>query len=248
MERRFFSGNTVEQAVLAAARHHELDPSRVAYRLRDKKHGFLNLRRRVVIEVDPASPEIDSEPGELPDTSPVSTKEDVEHDGRPASLGTWRGQDFTSPESDYDHTAFQRAIEELGGLLGCELEPLIQTSTDGFEIEFTGPESGVLVEENGRALGAMEHLLPRAVRGFTGQSFSCRVDCQGFKAAQEQALRQLAEDAAEDARREQSEQVLEPMKPAERRLIHLALAEDPTVRTESEGEGFFKRVRILPIP
>ena len=57
MERQFFSGNTVEQAVLAAARHYGLDPDRVAYTLREKKHGFVIVRRRVVIEVDPDVPE-----------------------------------------------------------------------------------------------------------------------------------------------------------------------------------------------
>ena len=61
MERQFFSGNTLEQAVLAAARHYGLDPSRVAYSVRDKKHGFLNIRRNVVIEVDPSEPELPEE-------------------------------------------------------------------------------------------------------------------------------------------------------------------------------------------
>ena len=57
MERQFFSGNTLEQAVLAAARYYELDPDSVAYKVREKKHGFVNVRRRVVIEVDPSAPE-----------------------------------------------------------------------------------------------------------------------------------------------------------------------------------------------
>ena len=57
MERQFFSGNTLEQAVMAAARHFGLEPEQVAYTPRDKKHGFLSIRRRVVIEVDPSAPE-----------------------------------------------------------------------------------------------------------------------------------------------------------------------------------------------
>ncbi|RMH16181.1 MAG: hypothetical protein D6696_18770, partial [Acidobacteria bacterium] len=57
MSRKFFSGGTLEQAVLAAARHYGIEPERVAYTQRDKRSGFLNLRRKVVIEVDPAAPE-----------------------------------------------------------------------------------------------------------------------------------------------------------------------------------------------
>jgi predicted RNA-binding protein Jag len=61
MQRQFFSGNTVEQAIMSAARHFEVEPDRLAYRLRDKKHGFLNARKRVVIEVDPASPALSND-------------------------------------------------------------------------------------------------------------------------------------------------------------------------------------------
>lgn len=52
-KRQFFSGNSIEQAVLAAACHYHVDPDRIAYRQVEKRHGFVKLRRRVVIEVDP---------------------------------------------------------------------------------------------------------------------------------------------------------------------------------------------------
>ena len=76
MERTFFSGNTLEQAVLAAARHHGLDPERVAYTLRDKKHGFLNIRRNVVITVDPAAPERELTQPEEPQSQVPQSQED----------------------------------------------------------------------------------------------------------------------------------------------------------------------------
>lgn len=52
-KRQFFSGNSIEQAVLAAACHYHVDPDRIAYHQVEKRHGFVKLRRRVVIEVDP---------------------------------------------------------------------------------------------------------------------------------------------------------------------------------------------------
>ena len=48
-ERRFFSGNTVEQAVMKAARHYDLRADELDYRQVEKKHGFLRVRRSVVI-------------------------------------------------------------------------------------------------------------------------------------------------------------------------------------------------------
>lgn len=55
--RRFFSGNTLPQALMAAARYHGLSPDELAYRLRDKRHGFVTRIRRVIVEVDPAAPQ-----------------------------------------------------------------------------------------------------------------------------------------------------------------------------------------------
>ncbi len=54
--RRFFSGNTLEQAVIQAASHYQIDPDEVAYRKIEKRHGFLKTRRGVVIDVDPDNP------------------------------------------------------------------------------------------------------------------------------------------------------------------------------------------------
>ncbi len=54
--RRFFSGPSLMQAVLAAARHYEVDPEDLVYEAIDKKHGFLKTPRGVVIEVDPDQP------------------------------------------------------------------------------------------------------------------------------------------------------------------------------------------------
>ena len=257
MERQFFSGNSVEQAILAAARHHGLEPSRVAYRVRDKKHGFLNIRRRVVIEVDPAAPEQPEESlqqvpssedeARVPMSRAADRQQAPRHENRQEKR--WQGGETSwngEGEPDREAAAIEKALEEIAGLLDVRLESSIERGEDGFEIELSGEDSDFLVDDGGQALGAIEHLLPRVVRGLLGHGFPCRVDSGGFRAAHERELRQLAEDVAEDVRRDLREQMLEPMNPADRRLVHMALAEDPTVQTESEGQGLLKRVRISP--
>ncbi len=54
--RRFFSGRSLAQAVASAAQYFGVDPEALAYQVRDKRHGFIKVRRAVVIEVDPAAP------------------------------------------------------------------------------------------------------------------------------------------------------------------------------------------------
>ncbi len=54
--RRFFSGNSLAQAMMAATRHYGLPPEQLAYAIHEKRHGFVRRTRNVVIEVDPAAP------------------------------------------------------------------------------------------------------------------------------------------------------------------------------------------------
>ena len=69
-KRRFFSGDTLQQALIQAANHFHLPPEEIAYRSIEKRHGSLKTRRRVLIEVDPDAPK--REPGAAPPAPSVS--------------------------------------------------------------------------------------------------------------------------------------------------------------------------------
>jgi spoIIIJ-associated protein len=71
-----------------------------------------------------------------------------------------------------------------------------------------------------------------------------RLDAEGFRRHQKETLEDLARRSADEAKRTRRSQLLPPLPPAERRLVHLALSEDPEVETESEGSGFLKRVAV----
>jgi len=98
----------------------------------------------------------------------------------------------------------------------------------------------------GELLMSIEHLLPRVIRTLCGETVPCRVDCDNFHEIREEQLRTLAQRVAAEVRRRGRPRTLEPMNPADRRVIHMTLADDPGVMTESEGEGYFKRVSIRP--
>jgi hypothetical protein len=71
-----------------------------------------------------------------------------------------------------------------------------------------------------------------------------RIDAEGFRAHQRESLEELAHRSADEVKRTRRPTLLPPLSPGERRLVHLALAEDPEVETESEGDGFLKRVAV----
>jgi spoIIIJ-associated protein len=79
-----------------------------------------------------------------------------------------------------------------------------------------------------------------------GRPVYVHLDAEGFREHRREILTELANRSAERVKRSGRKILLDPMAPSERRMIHLALTSDAEVETRSEGEGFFKRVAILP--
>ncbi|HYN20693.1 MAG TPA: R3H domain-containing nucleic acid-binding protein [Thermoanaerobaculia bacterium] len=385
--RRFFSGDTLQQALIQAANHFNLPPEEVAYRSVEKRHGFLKTRRRVVIEVDPDAPRRD--PSTAPPVMPVMPPMPppaipppaVEAEGaapaeaqpeRPVRAerpmpprrpererergfgggggggrdrdrgrgrggpGAPRGRDDRGPAGPprrgpvdgnrlapgerrdayprgdrgergpaggarggrYEgHVRTQPSAERLtrveadsyeqppmapgNGLIplpeiprraserfpeatgpqaeaaakgmelilritGLTLTPRILQGEDRLEVDLSGEDVDWCFADDGEFVVSVEHLLPRLIRSMSGEAPLVRVDCDNFQEIREERLRSLAQRVAEEVRRRGRPRTLEPMNPADRRIVHITLADDPGVVSESSGDGYFKRVTIRP--
>jgi len=331
-KRRFFSGDTLQQAVIQAANYFNLDPSYVAYRSLEKRHGFLKTRRKVVIEVDPDNPRRDT-PVPLPMTpggrthpppppSSYLSREPAPPamaapypprtaEARPAGGGRegrrergrrggergergGRREGGERPRRRREEARLVRPVRDVasprptvledggGGLVtlpetprrvserfpvaegpvaeaaakgaalliriaGLELAPQIFQGEDRLEVDLSGADVDWCFADDGEFVMAVEHLLPRLIRSLCGEAVAVRVDCDNFHEIREERLRSLAQRMAEDVRRRGRPRILEPMNPADRRIIHVTLADDPGVATESEGDGYFKRIMIKPV-
>lgn len=110
--------------------------------------------------------------------------------------------------------------------------------------ELFGDDVEPLLANKGEGLTGLEVLVGRIASKRVGRPVHPRLDAEGFRAHRKEALEQLAQTSAEEVRRTRRPQLLPPLAPWERRLVHLALAEDPELETQSEGEGFLKRVEV----
>jgi len=120
----------------------------------------------------------------------------------------------------------------------------VEESVDG---ELSGGDLRLLTASGGKGLDALQYLCNRVLTRRFPRHLPVHLDTDGFKARRADKLRERAEAAADQALREGTRVVLSPLTPAARREIHLALADDPDVETESDGEGFLKRVVIRPV-
>jgi len=139
----------------------------------------------------------------------------------------------------------ESTLTELLSAAGLLLE-IRRRDASGDEIlfELIGDDAEPLLANQGEGLTGLEVLTGRIASKRIGQPVHPRLDAEGFRAQRKGALEDLAAQSAAEVRRTRRPQLLPPLSPWERRLVHLALAEDPDVETESEGDGFLKRVEV----
>jgi spoIIIJ-associated protein len=155
------------------------------------------------------------------------------------------------PEGDEIVWAKQ-TLEHLLELMHVEAEVTVrppETPGDGagrakavFDIE--GDDLGVLIGRRGTTMTSLQYMLNLMVSRKFVDAGPYHVDVEGYRRRREEWLRELAFRMAERVRTTGRPIMLEPMPANERRLIHLALAEDPTVGTSSVGEGESRKVAI----
>ena len=153
-----------------------------------------------------------------------------------------------APEGAMDPEAFSVVEATLTELLAAAgfLVELRRREAPEMLFELMGDDVEPLLANKGEGLNGLEVLAGRIAAKRLGRPVYPRLDAEGFRAHQRESLEELAHRSAEEAKRTQRPQLLPPLSPGERRLIHLALAEDPDVETESEGDGFLKRVAVRP--
>ena len=118
---------------------------------------------------------------------------------------------------------------------------------ENFVINIETPESNLLIGQYGVTLAALQHTLRLLVRRQTEERFRFLADVNHYLQAKTNSLSELAIESAKQVIRDKKPVVLRPMSAYERRLVHLELAENENVKTESIGEGEDRKVVIRPV-
>ncbi len=258
-----YEAKTIEEAVEGAARALGKTPGELRYTvIRDEKSFWGG--RVVEIEVDeglgrPAangrSPE-----AEEPAVAPSREKETPlpsDAFGSPATSAVFprEAREPREPREPRESVpgatdaeavaAVESTLTELLSAAGLLVEIRRRESTgDELLFELIGDDVEPLLANKGEGLTGLEVLVGRIAAKRIGRPVHPRLDADGFRAHRKDALEELARQSAEEVRRSRRPHLLPPLSPWERRLVHLALADDSEVETQSEGDGFMKRVEV----
>ena len=135
-------------------------------------------------------------------------------------------------------------VQSVVDAMGLTLTPRIEETPEGTHINLEGEDGGVLVRRGGEGLQALQHLVATAFRKQLGDDNRIVVDCNSFRRDKDAELKQMARFIAEKVRSTGASQEMGPLNPYERRIVHLTIAEDPGVTSESIGDAFMKTVII----
>jgi spoIIIJ-associated protein len=252
-----YEGKTETEAVEAAAQSIGVASGELKYRVVRDEKSFWGGR---VVEIELEEPRMAESraavAGKPEDEDETAAGREVERAGppvaerppRPAASRELRDKSRKAPEGAMDDEAFATVEATLAELLSAAGFFVEIRRRPGAEMlfELIGDDVEPLLASGGEGLSGLEVLTGRIASKELARPVYPRLDAEGFRAHQRESLEELALASAEEAKRTRRPQLLPPLSPAERRLIHLALAEDPEVETQSEGDGFLKRVAVRP--
>lgn len=204
--------------------------------------------------------EFDEEPETVAPYAPVSASEPGQDTGadEPEQADSRRerpepparpeqGEGSSEPDTEVIEFASE-VIDYFLASMNVVADTYIRDETDDgvpvFDIE--GEDSGLLIGRRGETLQSLQYLVNLIVTHQLGRSAYVQIDIEGYKERRRETLNGIALRTAERVTDSGDAIELEPMPAYERRWVHMALANNTEVRTESSGEGQDRFVVIYP--
>lgn len=148
--------------------------------------------------------------------------------------------------SEDDVNAVVEFTNRMLAASGLDLKASAEQTDDGLKVQVRGSDVALLLGHNAELLDALEYLGNRTLARRAGEEMRIVFDSGSYRAQREKELRLMAEKAAEKVRTSRAPFSFTPMSANERRIIHLALADDVSVATESQGSGENRKVTVRP--
>jgi spoIIIJ-associated protein len=135
-------------------------------------------------------------------------------------------------------------VTQVTGAMGLDLDVAVEETLDHVRLDLSGEGADALLRRKGEVLDALQVIVNTAFRRDTRGDRHYVVDALAFRKGKDAELRQMAQLLMDKVRASGEPQEIGPLNPYARRIVHLTVAEDTALTSESSGDAFLKTVVI----
>ncbi len=140
----------------------------------------------------------------------------------------------------------REALQKMADLITEDATVSHETQNDRLILNIEGGNAGILIGRKGQTLYAMQFLIDKIINRKSDARVMVKVDIEGYMEARKANLKHLAFKMADKAKKTGRPETINQMSAQDRRTVHLALKDDNKVRTQSMGDGYYRRLVIFP--
>lgn len=144
--------------------------------------------------------------------------------------------------------ALEELLEEVVDGLGLDAEIAVVEQDGLLTGRLEGEDVGLFIGRHGQTIDAVQHLAQRIIFPEGPSAIRVVIDANGYRERRAEALRAIADDAAEEVLSSGEPVDLDPLPPFERRIVHEYLRERGGVETHSEGNEPERYLVVTPLP
>ncbi len=161
--------------------------------------------------------------------------------------GYWESITMEEDETEKRVAWLRKTLNEIIERMGFKAHVEAQQEEGQILLEIKGDGSGLIIGKHGQTLDALQYIMNKlAAHRYKELKERVILDTENYRGRRVAALENMALRMREKVKKSRKAVTIGPLNPQDRRVIHMALSEDEDVRTESKGDGFYKKLVIAP--
>lgn len=138
------------------------------------------------------------------------------------------------------------SLQKIIDLITTDAKVSVEKEQNRVMFNIVGGNAGVLIGKRGQNLEAIQYLIDKIVNKKSEKRIRLQVDVEGYLKTRRENLTKLAEKLAEKTKKTGRPSTIGQISAQDRRTVHLTLKADKEVRTQSIGDGYYRKLVIFP--
>jgi spoIIIJ-associated protein len=140
----------------------------------------------------------------------------------------------------------KRTLEDILSFILDDAAVTASKDRHGVTLKVETSNPAILIGRHGRTLDALQYVVRKIVRKKKPTRVGISFDVEGYRDRRKASLTQFALRLGEKVKHSGKPATISSMNAYDRRIVHIALKDDASVRTQSKGSGLFRKLVILP--